>query len=671
MSATASRLLFTAALLAAASACSVDPAANTARRCDEQTPCGAGQDCFRGFCVPGDPPGNDGGPRDGGEGDAGPEECDETVTATRSCYGYDLATLGRGECRAGYQVCDNGRFTTNCVDDRGPGPEIQCSGRDERCNGDDDEIPAGSCNTGLLGICAEGTMQCVGLEARCVQTRTATVETCNGEDDDCNGVPDDQPVECYPAATDGCQDRGDGTYRCAGTCRAGTQVCGGACAGAVTPAGIDGCTVSSTVALDDDCDGQVDEDCACRLGETRSCYQGPPDTLGVGVCRTGTVTCVDVGNGDFRFGACMGDRIPTAETCANEGADDDCNGTPDDGVPGRGEACTTMDRGICGMGFQQCVGGQMVCVTPPAAPAELCNGLDDDCDGAVDETFDFDSTATCRTCNNACGPGEACCADGCVDQGSDERHCGRCGNACAVGQTCCGGACVDTSTDVNNCGACGAPPCGAGQVCCGGACTNLEGDGANCGMCGRTCTGNQLCCGGNCLAPNQPACTGCAEACNAPEICCAPTVRVCSNPMEDEQRCGGCNNAPCPPDSLCCGGTCVPRSNQQCSSCTQGCGPGTLCCGGQCVINGPNNCNACGTTCTAAAPSCCGVGCVNLQRDPQNCMGCGTVCSGATPNCCGGCVNSMTDSQNCGPTCQNCEVLLGLLGRCVNGQCRL
>jgi hypothetical protein len=64
----------------------------------------------------------------------------------------------------------------------------------------------------------------------------------------------------------------------------------------------------------------------CTPGEQRSCYGGPPGTQDVGACQSGTATCD--ASGDF-FGACNGDVVPTAEVCEN-GVDDDCDGQLDE-----------------------------------------------------------------------------------------------------------------------------------------------------------------------------------------------------------------------------------------------------------------------------------------------------------------------------------------------------
>src|SRR5262249_34560393 len=63
---------------------------------------------------------------------------------------------------------------------------------------------------------------------------------------------------------------------------------------------------------------------SCTSGEDRSCYPGPAGTLGIGVCMDGIQTCT----ADSTWGPCSGAITPTAETC--DGLDNDCNGQVDE-----------------------------------------------------------------------------------------------------------------------------------------------------------------------------------------------------------------------------------------------------------------------------------------------------------------------------------------------------
>lgn len=79
--------------------------------------------------------------------------------------------------------------------------------------------------------------------------------------------------------------------------------------------------------FDDDCDGTVDEGCACgAVGVTRGCFAGPPDRRDVGSCADGVMNCSEF----LTWGPCVGGSFPVAETC--DGADNDCNGVADDGI---------------------------------------------------------------------------------------------------------------------------------------------------------------------------------------------------------------------------------------------------------------------------------------------------------------------------------------------------
>lgn len=71
--------------------------------------------------------------------------------------------------------------------------------------------------------------------------------------------------------------------------------------------------------------------------------------------------------------------------------DDDCDGLVDEDFPGKGQPCDDGGLGVCrGTGVLQCShdGASTSCrVTEPgwSPSAEICNTLDDDCDGAVNE----------------------------------------------------------------------------------------------------------------------------------------------------------------------------------------------------------------------------------------------------------------------------------------------
>jgi hypothetical protein len=80
--------------------------------------------------------------------------------------------------------------------------------------------------------------------------------------------------------------------------------------------------------LDDDCDGKADEDCTCPSGAVQRCFIGPPGKRNVGACTDGTQTCQ---GGEFAtWGPCTGGISPSAEVC--DSLDNDCDGCKDDGL---------------------------------------------------------------------------------------------------------------------------------------------------------------------------------------------------------------------------------------------------------------------------------------------------------------------------------------------------
>jgi len=103
------------------------------------------------------------------------------------------------------------------------------------------------------------------------------------------------------------------------------------------------------------------------------CEEGEVAACGseVGACELGLRTCVD----EF-FGPCEGDIRPVAELCND--IDDDCDGSTDEDF-GVGEACDGPDSDECLDDVMSCQG----CSQGPDL-LETCNGVDDDCDGIVD-----------------------------------------------------------------------------------------------------------------------------------------------------------------------------------------------------------------------------------------------------------------------------------------------
>ena len=316
-----------------------------------------------------------------------------------------------------------------------PGAEEVCDGDDDDCDGRADEaFPIGQpCSVGL-GACARtGRQRCTpDGAAQCDAVPAAPVEErCNGRDDDCDGEADegvlnvcggcgDDLVERCNGRDDDCDGRTDegwgleeACFDGVGACRrGGVIVCDGAgesrCSAHAAPPRPETCD-----GLDDDCDGPVDE----GFGLGLEC------AMGVGECgRSGTLQCT--AGGDAACSAVPGP--PQPERC--NAVDDDCDGVADEGY-GVGEVCF-QGVGACRIdGRQICAidGGDVICLTPAPIPdPEICNGADDDCDGTVDE-------GVLNACG-ACGPlqVEACDGrdndcDGDIDEGV-LNACGECGN---------------------------------------------------------------------------------------------------------------------------------------------------------------------------------------------------------------------------------------------------
>ncbi|MCB9528370.1 MAG: hypothetical protein H6701_08265 [Myxococcales bacterium] len=379
----------------------------------------------------------------GAAGEPGAERCDGVDDdcdgrVDEGVGGGEPCAAGLGACRvAGRTVCD-AAGERRCGAVPGPPGEERCEGTDEDCDGAIDE------GFGVGDACGEGVGACrrVGVRvcdaaggARCtVQAAAPVAETCNGADDDCDGMvdegfpavcdhepclsnaPRDERCDGVDEDCDGIVDEGFGLGEVCevgvGVCaRVGRRVCddgGVACSAVAGAAGAETCD-----ARDEDCDGRVDEDfpvgAACAVGV------GQCAAAGVFVCAGGRAVC------DAVAGAARGERC--------NGLDDDCDGRLDEGT-GLGERCTE-GLGACAVdGVRVCgEGGVAVCPAVPGAPGvEVCNGIDDDCDGIVDDGFDVGEA--CAVGGGACeargrvvcdDAGEARCAA--VPGAPDDERC--------------------------------------------------------------------------------------------------------------------------------------------------------------------------------------------------------------------------------------------------------
>ncbi len=216
----------------------------------------------------------------------------------------------------------------------------------------------------------------------------------------------EQPHCCQEGATRPCY-TGPAKTKGKGICKAGTQTCRNCkwsrCEGEITPLQKEVCN-----GKDDDCDGDIDEGIKCdclNVNDTQDCYEGKPGTEQHAPCKKGIQHCTP----QHKWGKCEGQILPKKEIC--NGKDDDCDGKVDNGFP-VGKSCT-VGKGACkhtGKLICNKKGDGTICDGHAGPPMkESCNNIDDDCDGQIDEGL----TQTCTTkLQGPCHQGKRTCTKG-------------------------------------------------------------------------------------------------------------------------------------------------------------------------------------------------------------------------------------------------------------------
>ncbi|MFH1469933.1 MAG: putative metal-binding motif-containing protein [Pseudomonadota bacterium] len=330
--------------------------------------------------------------------------------------GYGDAATAAAACTqpSGYVPdatdCDDATAAIN------PAATELCNGVDDDCDGTVDEDAASDAPTWYADTDGDSYGDAASTTAACSQPsgyvsdatdcddtagviNPAATELCDGLDNDCDGIVDepsaaDAPTWYLDVDSDGYGDASATTAACtqptgyvsdATDCDDGDP--------AVNPGAAESCN-----GTDDDCDGVMDEDDAV---DTLTWYaDGDADTFGdaastTAACAQPAGYVADDTDCDDGVAA-----INPAATEVCDGLDDDCDGLVDDddpGVTGAPAWYADADRDSYG----DAAAGAQACTAPSghvsdatdcddADPAinpgatEICNGLDDDCDGTVD-----------------------------------------------------------------------------------------------------------------------------------------------------------------------------------------------------------------------------------------------------------------------------------------------
>lgn len=323
------------------------------------------------------------------------KQCQSANAPTKRCNTENICICGTNQdCGEGYCDITNGRCV-ECLEDsncKSPDKKI-CLRSLERC-GECKPSDIRGCAPSDLNICVKGTQICKS---------TGEWGGCEGWEA-CKNCPN---VSCSVGQKQ-CKSTNDvipGTYVVCEQNKDGCPVWG---------TEVKTCTGANEVCDKGDC---VDKSCPpqeCAAGATRCADKDHVQTCGKD--KTGCLVwqpkqpCPSGESCSDTLQACT-NCVPKTEVCNQK--DDNCDGKIDETFTDLGQPCEE-GKGICKVtGTKICSndGKSTVCSVSAGKPTqEICNGLDDDCDGVVDNGNLCPNNQPCN--NGICGTPEPGCVDG-------------------------------------------------------------------------------------------------------------------------------------------------------------------------------------------------------------------------------------------------------------------